>query len=68
LLVTLATAIVFATPVASRVAAWRERAVRWPRAQALAITADGVWIAAVFVAASAMLAAGTYNPFIYFRF
>ena len=68
LLVTLAAAVVFATPVATRIAAVRERAMRWPRTEPLVVTADGAWIAAVFVAASAMLAAGTYNPFIYFRF
>jgi alginate O-acetyltransferase complex protein AlgI len=68
LLVTLAAAVVFATPAAARIAAWRERAMQWRRAEALVVTADGAWIALVFVAASAMLAAGTYNPFIYFRF
>jgi alginate O-acetyltransferase complex protein AlgI len=68
LLATLAAAVVFATPAATRIAAWRERAMQWPRAEPLVVTADGAWIAAVFVAASAMLAAGTYNPFIYFRF
>jgi hypothetical protein len=35
---------------------------------AIAITADGAWVVWVFVASAAMLAAGTYNPFIYFRF
>jgi alginate O-acetyltransferase complex protein AlgI len=68
LLVTLAAAVVFATPAAARIAAWRERAMQWRRAEALVVTADGAWIVLVFVAASAMLAAGTYNPFIYFRF
>jgi alginate O-acetyltransferase complex protein AlgI len=67
-LATLAAAIVFATPLATRVAAWRDRAMQRPRAQALVVTADGAWVSAVFVAAGAMLAAGTYNPFIYFRF
>jgi len=68
LLWTLAAAIVFAMPVAQRIAAWRERALQRPGVQSLVIGADGAWVAAVFVAASAMLAAGTYNPFIYFRF
>ncbi|HEX6136849.1 MAG TPA: MBOAT family O-acyltransferase [Casimicrobiaceae bacterium] len=68
LLVTLAAGVAFATPLAPRLAAWRERAVRWPRAEWLALTADGAWVAAIFVASAAMLAAGTYNPFIYFRF
>jgi alginate O-acetyltransferase complex protein AlgI len=67
LVATLASAVVFATPLAARVSAWRERALQ-SRAGAFAITADGAWIAWVFVASAAMLAAGTYNPFIYFRF
>ena len=33
-----------------------------------ALTADGLWLTIVFIAASAFLASGTYNPFIYFRF
>jgi len=68
LVATLVAGVVFATPLAPRIAAWRERAMQWPRVRALAIGGDSAWIGAVFVAASAMLAAGTYNPFIYFRF
>jgi len=31
-------------------------------------TADILWLTVVFGASAAMLAANTYNPFIYFRF
>ncbi len=68
LVVTLAAAVVFATPVAARMAAWRDSALQRSRRAALAVTADGAWLALVFVASASMLAAGTYNPFIYFRF
>jgi alginate O-acetyltransferase complex protein AlgI len=68
LLATLAAGVLFAAPLATRLAAWRDRAIGASRAQPLVVTADGAWVAAVFVAAAAMLAAGTYNPFIYFRF
>ena len=34
----------------------------------IVLTADVLWLALVFVIASAFLASGTYNPFIYFRF
>ena len=52
----------------SLLAACRQLDVEPELAAAFVSTADGAWITAVFVAASAMLAAGTYNPFIYFRF
>jgi alginate O-acetyltransferase complex protein AlgI len=68
LVVTLATAVAFSMPLAARVTAWRERAIALRPLRAVAIAGDSAWIGAVFVAASAMLAAGTYNPFIYFRF
>jgi alginate O-acetyltransferase complex protein AlgI len=68
LLATLGAGVLFATPLATWFGAWRERAMQVPRALPLVITADGAWVAAVFVASAAMLAAGTYNPFIYFRF
>ena len=68
LVVTLAAGVVFATPVATRLAAWRDSAALRSSSAAVAITADGAWLALVFVASAAMLAAGTYNPFIYFRF
>ncbi|HSC23901.1 MAG TPA: MBOAT family protein [Casimicrobiaceae bacterium] len=65
---TLITGVVFSMPLAARVAAWREHAIAWPPLRAIAVAGDSAWIGAVFAAASAMLAAGTYNPFIYFRF
>jgi len=64
---TLAAGILFAAPLSTRFAAWRDRAMA-SSIGAFAITADGAWIVVVFVASAAMLAAGTYNPFIYFRF
>jgi len=67
LVATLAVAVAFSIPLAARITAWRER-VAEPRVRTIAIAGDSAWIGAVFVAASAMLAAGTYNPFIYFRF
>jgi alginate O-acetyltransferase complex protein AlgI len=67
--VTLVAAIVFATPLARTMGRWRDRlGARAGAAGALAISADVAWLALVFVIASAFLAAGTYNPFIYFRF
>ncbi|MFO1304204.1 MAG: MBOAT family protein [Burkholderiales bacterium] len=60
---TLVVAIVFATPLARRIGRWRDR-----HANAAVMGLDVAWLAAVFVLASAFLAAGTYNPFIYFRF
>ena len=67
LVATLAVAVAFSIPLAARITAWREQ-VAEPRVRTIAIAGDSAWIGAVFVAASAMLAAGTYNPFIYFRF
>jgi hypothetical protein len=32
------------------------------------LTADTAWLVFVLIASTAFLAAGTYNPFIYFRF
>jgi len=68
-MVTLAVAAVFATPLARQVGAWRDRISAkpgWPATGVLG--ADIAWISCVGIAASAFLAAGTYNPFIYFRF
>ena len=67
--VTLAVGILFATPLAQRIGAWRDRAAARPGlAPAAALGADVAWLVVVGVSASAFLAAGTYNPFIYFRF
>ncbi len=46
---------------------WRDRTAP-ERARSLALRLDVAWLVVVFVLASAFLAAGTYNPFIYFRF
>jgi alginate O-acetyltransferase complex protein AlgI len=67
--VTLAIAVVFTTPLAARIGAWRDSRAAKPGVAATAILAgDVAWLAAVGVMASAFLASGTYNPFIYFRF
>ncbi|MEP7276706.1 MAG: MBOAT family O-acyltransferase [Betaproteobacteria bacterium] len=65
---TLAVGVAFATPLARRIGEWRDRVAAAGPAGTIVLTADCAWLAAVFVASAAMLAAGTYNPFIYFRF
>jgi alginate O-acetyltransferase complex protein AlgI len=65
---TLVAAIVFATPLARRIGAWRDRIADQSARGTMILAADIGWLALVFVASAAMLAAGTYNPFIYFRF
>jgi alginate O-acetyltransferase complex protein AlgI len=65
----IAVAIVGATPLAKRLGTWLEQlATRSPRIGALVLTADTAWLVFVLIASTAFLAAGTYNPFIYFRF
>jgi alginate O-acetyltransferase complex protein AlgI len=59
---TLVAGAIFATPVARAIGQWRDRTGSW------ALALDVAWLAAVFLLASSFLAAGTYNPFIYFRF
>jgi hypothetical protein len=49
-------------------ATWLDGALQRSREAVVAMTAEGAWLALVFVASAATLAAGTYNPFIYFRF
>ena len=65
---TLAVGIVFATPFAREIGAWRDRfataSIRGP----FVLLADLSWLALVLAASAATLAGGTYNPFIYFRF
>jgi hypothetical protein len=39
-----------------------------PRLAVIGHFGDGAWLASVLIASCAALAAGTYNPFIYFRF
>jgi len=66
---TLTVGILFATPLAQRVGAWRDRVAATTRlAGGIMQTADILWLTVVFGASAAMLAANTYNPFIYFRF
>ena len=66
---TLALAIIGSTPLARRVAIWRDAlAIRGGASRVVVLTTDVLWLAMVFVASSAFLASGTYNPFIYFRF
>jgi alginate O-acetyltransferase complex protein AlgI len=66
---TLIVAVIFSAPLARRIGAWRDRVAATTRAgAAIVLAADTAWLAAVFVASAALLAAGTYNPFIYFRF
>jgi alginate O-acetyltransferase complex protein AlgI len=68
LVTTLIVATIFAMPVGSYAATRFDRALQRSRAAVAAITAESAWLALVFVASAATLAAGTYNPFIYFRF
>ena len=66
---TLVIGVVFATPLARRIGAWRDSIAASPGLAATAVLgADIAWLAGVGALASAFLAAGTYNPFIYFRF
>jgi len=66
---TIVIAVVGATPFARRVGAWLEElASTRPHVSGLVLTADTAWLVLVLIAATAFLAAGTYNPFIYFRF
>ena len=68
-LVTLGVAIVFSTPLAQRLGQWRDQAtLRRGGLAAFVLSADVAWLFSVLLVASAFLAAGTYNPFIYFRF
>ncbi len=65
---TLVVAIVGATPVMRQLGRWRDARAKGGVSGALLLTADGAWLATVALASCAWLAAGTYNPFIYFRF
>jgi alginate O-acetyltransferase complex protein AlgI len=60
--------IIFATPLARTIGEWRDRTSDAPRCGGIVIAADLAWLALVLAASAATLAAGTYNPFIYFRF
>jgi alginate O-acetyltransferase complex protein AlgI len=66
---TIAIAVAGATPVAKRLSTWLdELSATSPRIGAVVLTADTAWLVFVLIAATAFLAGGTYNPFIYFRF
>ena len=65
---TLGVAALFATPLARRIGAWRDRTTASSGSANWLLAADTAWLGIVFLASAAMLAAGTYNPFIYFRF
>jgi alginate O-acetyltransferase complex protein AlgI len=68
MLIAFALGCVLATPVlARRVESALRLPASWPR---LAVSAAAVpaGLAAIFIVSAAKLAAGTYNPFIYFRF
>ncbi|HEY1327788.1 MAG TPA: MBOAT family protein [Casimicrobiaceae bacterium] len=65
---TLVVAVVFAAPVAPMLGRWRDRLAASPRAGGVTLTLDFAGLAVLLWASAAFLAAGTYNPFIYFRF
>ena len=66
---TLVFAVAGATPIARHLGEWLEQlASTRRRASAVVLTADTAWLVLVLITATAFLAAGTYNPFIYFRF
>jgi len=68
-LATLVAGVVFATPLARAIGRRRDHlAAAGGIVGGGALAVDVAWLAAVFVIATAFLAAGTYNPFIYFRF
>ena len=69
MLATLVVGVVFATPLARTLGRWRDRVSASPGRLATVVQGlDVAWLGTVFLLASAFLAAGTYNPFIYFRF
>jgi alginate O-acetyltransferase complex protein AlgI len=66
---TLAAALIGAMPVGRWLLATIERGGTVnPRLATLFLAGEWLWLAAVLIASCAYLAAGTYNPFIYFRF
>jgi alginate O-acetyltransferase complex protein AlgI len=66
---TLIVAIVLAAPVAPMLARWRDRVATGSGGVGTAVmTLDVAGVGVLLLAATAFLAAGTYNPFIYFRF
>ena len=66
---TLAIAAAFATPIARGIGEWRDRlSTKAGAGGAAMLGVDTAWLVAVGLVSGAFLAAGTYNPFIYFRF
>ena len=66
---TLVVAIIGAMPVGRTLATAIDRAAPSRRGlPTIALLGEWSWLALVFIASCAALAAGTYNPFIYFRF
>jgi len=59
--------VVFAAPLAPAIGRVRDAWAARPGG-ALVLSLDTAWLGILLVSASAFLAAGTYNPFIYFRF
>ncbi|HET9668031.1 MAG TPA: MBOAT family protein [Casimicrobiaceae bacterium] len=68
LVVAFACGVLFSMPIAPWMSRRMQPFASRPIAGALVLTVDGVAMTLLCVAAAAMLAAGTYNPFIYFRF
>ena len=66
-LAALVVAVAFALPLAPAIGRWRDRR-SLAAGGAWVMTLDVAWLGVLLVAAAAFLAAGTYNPFIYFRF
>ena len=65
---TLVVGVAFATPLAREIGAWRDRVSNGSLRGRIVMAADLAWLALVLGVSAATLAAGTYNPFIYFRF
>ena len=66
---TLVVGVVFSTPLARTIGAWRDGMAAKPGWAATGVLgADIAWLSCVGIMSGAFLAAGTYNPFIYFRF
>ncbi|MEP7209079.1 MAG: MBOAT family protein [Casimicrobiaceae bacterium] len=60
--------IIGSMPVARSIARWRARTFVRGATARVAMTLDTAWLVLIGWSAAAWLAAGTYNPFIYFRF
>ncbi|MEO8536207.1 MAG: hypothetical protein ABI533_01680, partial [Betaproteobacteria bacterium] len=65
---TMVVGAVFALPVGRSIGKRFDAAVQRSRVAPGAVVAEGAWLSLVFTMSASALAAGTYNPFIYFRF